>query len=193
MANCQIGQIITGKQINKIGKYIYDACPQCNKKRFIRLRFKGRLCCSCATRKSHKNNPRIRRGENHYNWQGGINLNRQGYIIEYVRKDNDFYPMATNTGNKRFGGYVLQHRLVVAKLLGRCLESFEVVHHIDGNKQNNDIKNLKLTIRKTHGLKYSDAYSDGYEQGYADAMKVNNKIWDGKKWIKGGQNNEKIP
>lgn len=132
----------------RIGEKVKVICLSCQKQRTIIntsvSKPYSKPCCSCATAKSHKDNPRIKRGENHYNWRGGINLNRLGYIIEYVGKDNDFYPMATNTGNKRFGGYVLQHRLVMAKHLGRCLKSFEVVHHIDGNKQNNNINNLKL-------------------------------------------------
>ena len=41
-------------------------------------------------------------------------------------------------------GYVLLHRFVMEKFIGRYLEPEEVVHHIDGNKQNNNIKNLML-------------------------------------------------
>jgi hypothetical protein len=36
------------------------------------------------------------------------------------------------------------HRLVMEKEIGRELESSEVVHHIDGDKSNNDINNLEL-------------------------------------------------
>jgi len=159
----------------RVGQRIQVICPVCKRERTVVARSASKpyskLCGHCATVKSHKDNPRIRRGENHYNWRGGININRQGYVVEYVRKDNPFYPMATNTGQKRFGGYILQHRLVMAKHLGRCLEPFEVVHHIDGDKQNNGLSNLKLTVRKIHGLKYADAYQDGYKQGYADAIR----------------------
>lgn len=41
-------------------------------------------------------------------------------------------------------GYVPEHRLVVEKLLGRFLTGIEVVHHKDGNRQNNKISNLQL-------------------------------------------------
>lgn len=41
-------------------------------------------------------------------------------------------------------GVVLEHRWVMAEFLGRPLESYETVHHIDGNRQNNDLSNLEL-------------------------------------------------
>jgi len=180
-------EVNRGKRGIKIGDVVEEKCPTCGRRKKVRLRKIDQIprdCISCSTKKSHQNNPRIRREENHYNWRGGINVNAQGYIIEYVRKNNPFYPMATNTGGKRFGGYVLQHRLVMAKHLGRCLQPYEVVHHINGDKRDNRIENLSLTVRNTHGLRYADAYSDGYKQGYADAMKANEKVRDGGNWVK---------
>lgn len=44
----------------------------------------------------------------------------------------------------RKDGYVMEHRLVVAKSLGRLLSRTEVVHHIDHNPSNNSLTNLKL-------------------------------------------------
>ncbi len=41
-------------------------------------------------------------------------------------------------------GYVREHRLVVEQKIGRYLRPEEVVHHIDGDKQNNKIGNLML-------------------------------------------------
>ena len=42
------------------------------------------------------------------------------------------------------------HRWLMEQELGRKLESDEVVHHIDGNKQNNDITNLKVISKAEH-------------------------------------------
>ena len=51
------------------------------------------------------------------------------------------------TGYKYYIDYdkrVFTHRTKVAKLLGRELMSSEIVHHIDGDKSNDDIDNLYL-------------------------------------------------
>lgn len=50
------------------------------------------------------------------------------------------------------GKYVLQHRKVVMDALGlEKLPDGWDVHHIDGNKQNNDLGNLALVTKTAHG------------------------------------------
>jgi len=58
-------------------------------------------------------------------------------------------PPADYTGPTR-QGRVLEHRLVVAQKLGRPLQPHEVVHHIDGNRRNNDPSNLTLLTQRDH-------------------------------------------
>lgn len=48
------------------------------------------------------------------------------------------------------GKYIREHRLVVEQYLGRKLESWEEVHHIDGNGLNNDISNLLILSKSDH-------------------------------------------
>ena len=44
----------------------------------------------------------------------------------------------------------LVHRQLVSLKLKRALKKYEVVHHLDFNKKNNDIKNLMLITRSSH-------------------------------------------
>ena len=46
------------------------------------------------------------------------------------------------------------HRVTVEAFLGRKLEQSELVHHIDGNKTNNKIENLKLISRSSHAKEH---------------------------------------
>ena len=90
----------------------------------------------------------FRKGSEHHGWKGGRLERTDGYIVVLVSEDDPLYCMAqvkTNTAR-----YALEHRLVMARHLGRPLESNETVHHIDGDKSNNSIENLQLRQGK-HG------------------------------------------
>lgn len=81
---------------------------------------------------------RSRRGEKHGAWKGGVVKANGGYLSEWV-SDND--SMASMRNNQ---GYVLQHRLVMARHLGRPLAKTENVHHINGIRDDNRLENLEL-------------------------------------------------
>lgn len=72
-------------------------------------------------------------------WKGGITHTAQGYIEER------YSPYKHKT----------QHRLVMEKHLGRKLDRFEIVHHIDFDKTNNSIDNLQVMGIKEHGILHS--------------------------------------
>jgi HNH endonuclease len=91
----------------------------------------------------------FQQGEGHHNWKGGRIVTDSGYALVLIRPDDFYYPMAQiKTTNAR---YCLEHRLVMAKHLGRLLRDDETVHHKDDrDRQNNDISNLQLRQGK-HG------------------------------------------
>ena len=90
-----------------------------------------------------KKRPNISK-ENHYNWKGGFII-QNGY--KYL-----LYPNHPRAKSKK--GYVAEHVLVMEKHLRRLLKKKEVVHHIDEDKLNNNIKNLKLFKNKEEHLKF---------------------------------------
>lgn len=107
-------------------------CDNCNKE-FFRHRCydkrnnKNVFCCKkCeAEFKNLKNTVQ--------EWKGGRISRSTGY--RYIRLN---------------GKEIGEHDLVMMRFLGRKLKKNEVVHHIDGNKLNNDIKNLSLMTRNEH-------------------------------------------
>ena len=50
------------------------------------------------------------------------------------------------------GRWRLEHALVMEKRLGRALRREEIVHHIDGNRQNNTDENLYLCRDNRHHM-----------------------------------------
>jgi hypothetical protein len=67
-----------------------------------------------------------------------------------VKKGDYLYAKIPDHPNSHSKGYVLEHRAVVEKKLGRYLLEEEVVHHIDENKHNNLIENLQVMSRADH-------------------------------------------
>jgi hypothetical protein len=67
---------------------------------------------------------------------------RKGYI--WIYKPD--HPTIQNRNNKK--KYILEHRLVMEQVLGRLLEPYEQVHHINGIPSDNRPENLELWTKQ---------------------------------------------
>jgi hypothetical protein len=121
----QLGDIQRGY---KKGHSQWCACEVCKKERWVRIEKgipRSKLCKNCGQRVSG------------YLSRNGKRLNQKGYIAIGVLPTDFFYPMACR-------GYILEHRLVMARHLNRCLLPWEVVHHKNGVRNDNRFENLEL-------------------------------------------------
>src|SRR5690349_10318668 len=70
-------------------------------------------------------------GKNNPNWAGGISKMKSGHLVDSKRR------------------YI--HRTVWEEHFGKIPNGL-IVHHINGNKEDNNIYNLALMTRKAHAL-----------------------------------------
>lgn len=104
------------------------------------------FCSSCAVKKSNQNR----------------DYNSKNYYIS-----GDGYKMV-KIGKKKNGVgwtcYEKEHKIIAEKRLGRKLNKKEIVHHIDGNKLNNEESNLHICYDHTeHRLSHTSLQDIGYE------------------------------
>ena len=77
-------------------------------------------------------------------WKGGRRTRGlKGYVTIYTPD----HPRANN-------GAVFEHILVAEEKIGRYLTKDEIVHHINGKKDDNRPKNLEIVLRKDHVHKH---------------------------------------
>lgn len=176
----EIGEIRRANEIGKRGadRYIYQACKVCGKERWVMVSKGSPMflrCLSCVhndpeyrAKMSRTQLLRVPKGEKAHNWKGG-RKSFNSYVMIWLSEEDFFYPMADKAG------YVLEHRLVMAKKLGRCLQSWEIVHHKDGVRNHNADDNLEMTSSLGEHIRgHSKGYRDGYTKGLQDGR--NKKI-----------------
>jgi len=163
-----LGDLTKAKDIGLKGnqQLIWSACEECGKERWVQLappysakKPRGKLCKICAGRQVGISTD----GSKSPCWKGGRTKNGQ-YIDVWISPDDFYFAMVPNGR----GRYIAEHRLVMAKHLGRCLQTWEFVHHKNGIKNDNRIENLELTILGNHIAEHNQGYQDGYRKGLKD-------------------------
>lgn len=106
----------------------------------------------CRRRMTGENNHQFGvKGEENSSWTGGRTISHYGYVL--IRQPD--HPFANVDGN------VFEHRLVAEKYLLDEENSIEIdgvrylspdyhVHHINQNRQNNDVSNLRVMRKGDH-------------------------------------------
>ena len=164
----KIGEIKRGRDLgfqDRRHNYQWQACQTCNKGRWVFLRLDEPISLRCKActgkmrailkrkklpfttehcrnislaKKGDKNPMWGRYGILNNAWKGGISKRSDGYVQVLLLPNDFFYPMASKES------YVLEHRLVMAKHLNRCLLIWETVHHKNSVRSDNRIENLEL-------------------------------------------------
>lgn len=107
-------------------------CPECGMEMWRRKADLQRPCVHCTQRLL----PRATMTK-HSRWNGGRRVRKDGYIEVTLSPDDPMRVMAR-------GNIVLEHRLVVARLIERPLKPWEIVHHINRQRDDNRPENLRL-------------------------------------------------
>lgn len=118
---------------------IYVCCPQCGDERWVALPTTKRIN---YTGFCHDCNAKVRGGNRVKQAYRGKHTS--GYILIKLQPNDFYYSMSGRDG------YVFEHRLVMAKHLGRCLHIWEIVHHKNHTRDDNRIENLQLVSDDRH-------------------------------------------
>lgn len=122
-------------------------------------------------------------GKNSSSWKGGRDISH-GYVRLQIN-----------------GEAILEHRFIMEKKLNRKLESWEVVHHKNGIKTDNRLRNLQLLSRGKHTSLHHLGVFDGSEDRRCINCKKtfrtyfsNNGVFCNKKcyWMKRAGKSKKI-
>lgn len=113
----------SGNYFSKIYSQENRSCPYCKKVFTVRSSSPQKHCSVLCARRNQKT------GKDSPYWKGGL----------HRRKGNNYVSIYISPGQE-----MLEHRFLMEQHLGRKLNEGEIVHHINGIKNDNRIENLKV-------------------------------------------------
>ena len=91
-------------------------------------------------------------------WRGGRYTDTGGYVhLLIAALPSEDQLLAQNTTKSK---YIMEHRLVMAQKLGRPLAKAELVHHLNGVKDDNSPENLTIEARAEHSRKHRETEAE---------------------------------
>lgn len=106
-----------------------------------------------SQRKDVKWSEKSNLGASNPNFAGGKYIDDKGYV-RVLMPDHP----------RNIRGYVYEHRLLMERYLGRYLEPWETVHHINEIKVDNRIENFFLCTHKEHSAIHMEGRKVSAEQ-----------------------------
>lgn len=128
----KIYKIADGK--GKKRPYKYAICPQCGKKFLKRTDGGDKNAIRCSRKCYAEFRSKNIRGKNHWHYRDRSMKSLRGMVAVH------------NDEGKR----VYEHRYVYEKHYKVKLSHNDIIHHIDGDKSNNDPENLLKCTRRSH-------------------------------------------
>jgi hypothetical protein len=121
-------------------------CPDCGLERYVMRRPKRQTLCSKCAAQVIKNKRPHTSGSTSPSWKGGRRIDSYGY----VKLNIPGHPFADSTK------YVREHLVVATEAYGEkyIRENGGCVHHINGDKQDNRLKNLWVCTAEQN-IKYN--------------------------------------
>jgi hypothetical protein len=169
------GMVMHPRDLGRTGSplLVYVPCIRCGTPRWVARVRPTLRCRGCANREQQRTyaarpeQSARQRGAGNPMYKGGrTGAGKHGrYIYVLVSPDDALASMANKDG------YAMEHRLVMARSLGRPLHRWEQVHHLNGDRQDNRLENLEIwRLAHPAGVRPKDYHCPGcrcFEHGDA--------------------------